>query len=63
MRDRLFSTLIMLVFIGILGYALARCAIHSECTPARRGELRSIGEYGGPVQVCNGSDWVPAKLP
>ena len=63
MRDRLLATLIMLVFVGVLGYSLAKCATYSECTPAKRGQMRSIGEYGGPVQVCNGTDWVPAKMP
>lgn len=51
-------TLAIFVIIGAIIVGIDE----GRCTPAKRGVVKSPGKYGGPLEVCNGTEWVEYRV-
>lgn len=64
MTTRIFLQIARLAAVMVLGYAVGYWFTHENtCRPEKLGQMRVLGKYGGTVEVCNGTDWVPATMP
>jgi hypothetical protein len=62
MSDEGFGKLLgAIVLLVVVEWMAAHEAETGLCTPKRAGALRT-GYHGGPVEVCDGSTWKPARM-